>query len=172
NSANVAFPTSLRSRRMPTPEKRGKAASTRAQSRALGRSHDCVSAQGWSKAGASGAFMTGYPFAEDQRLVEDFVHVDRRQPGVQLCEVRERVVECVERLTGRHREADRLLGGQVVDLDARAVVLGVPVEGDLEPAAGALVQLATGEVGEVCDVHGQRSPCSCPGGADRVGSAG
>jgi hypothetical protein len=58
------------------------------------------------------------------------------------------MVESVERPVGRHGKGDRFPGGLVVDLDARPVVVGVPVEGDLEAAVDALGEFAKGDGGQ------------------------
>src|SRR5262249_59884067 len=57
-----------------------------------------------------------------------------------LGQVDERVVERVEGPVRRHREGKGLAGRLLVDGDARAAVVGMPVEGDLEPSAPAAGQ--------------------------------
>src|SRR5262249_21984880 len=72
-------------------------------------------------------------------------------------DVSERVIEGIECLVGRHGESERRLGRDVLDVDAGAVVVDVPVQRDLEAAGDAVCELATDEAfGD----HGSCSPTS------------
>jgi hypothetical protein len=56
--------------------------------------------------------------------------------------MRERMIEGVESALGRDGEVECRLGRSVEQLDARAVVVGIPEEGDLEAAADTVCELA------------------------------
>src|SRR5262249_42095650 len=95
-----------------------------------------------------------------------------RRRGPLGCEVGEGVVEGVEGCLWRDGEGDDLLGVGLPDLDAGAVVVWAPEEGDVDAAAGSAGELAAAgdplrdvsdHVGSfVCEVPAEPSVSAVP----------
>src|SRR3989442_13392447 len=85
----------------------------------------------------------------------------------------ERVVEGVEGPLAADREGQRLLGLGLPNLDARAVVVGAPVERDLDAAADPAGELMA-RIADCCGRHLSAPPptAASPPGRRRARSAG